>query len=76
MSCGVGLRSGLDPALLWLWHRPAATALILPLVWELPYAMGAALKRQNKQTKLTELLDNIFYCQGYGETNTLVHVDG
>ena len=26
--------------------RPAAVALIRPLAWELPYAMGAALKRQ------------------------------
>jgi len=22
VSCGVGCRSGSDPALLWLWHRP------------------------------------------------------
>jgi len=28
VSCGVGCRLSLDPALLWLWHRPAATALI------------------------------------------------
>ena len=33
-----------DLALLWLWHRPAAVTLILPLVWEPPYAMGAAHK--------------------------------
>ena len=26
VSCGVGRRQGLDPALLWLWHRLAATA--------------------------------------------------
>ena len=26
MSCGVGHRCGSDPALLWLWCRPAATA--------------------------------------------------
>jgi len=24
VSCGVGQRCGLDPELLWLWHRPAA----------------------------------------------------
>ena len=42
---GIGCRRGLDPALLWLWHRPAAIALIQPLAWEPPYAMGAALKR-------------------------------
>ena len=35
----------LGSALLWLWHRPAETALIRPLAWEPPYAMGAALKR-------------------------------
>ena len=42
MSCGVGQRCGLDPGL--LWHRPAATALIRPLAWEPPYAVGAALE--------------------------------
>ena len=34
MSCGVGRRGSSDPALLWLWWRPAATAPIRPLVWE------------------------------------------
>ena len=34
--------------MLWLWHRPAATALIRPLAWEPPYAEGAALKRKKK----------------------------
>ena len=53
MSYGVGRRFGWDLALLGLWRRPAATALIRPLAWELPYATDAALKRQktNKQTK-------------------------
>ena len=37
-----------DLVLLWLWHRPAAATLIGPLAWELPYAAGVALKRQNK----------------------------
>ena len=46
MSCSVGHRCGLDLTLLWLWHRPAATALIRRLAWEPPYAKGAALKRQ------------------------------
>ena len=35
-------------ALPWLWHRPwyklAAVAPLRPLVWEIPYAAGAALK--------------------------------
>ena len=47
MSCGVGHSPGLDPALLWLWRRPAAAAPIGPLAWEPPEAAGAALKRQN-----------------------------
>ena len=54
MSCGVGHRHGLDPALLWLWHRPAATAPIGPLAWKLPYAVGAALKRQKKKKYIEE----------------------
>ena len=51
MSCGVGRRRGLDLALLWLWCRLAAVALIRPLAWEPPYAMGAALKRQKEKKK-------------------------
>ena len=49
LSCGVGHRHGLDPTLLWLWCRPAVVAPVRPLAWELPYASGAALKKQNKQ---------------------------
>ena len=51
MSCGVGRRLGLDPALLWLSRRPVATALIRPLAWERPCAMGAALKKKDKRPK-------------------------
>ena len=54
MSCDVGRRRGLDLALLWLWHRPAATALIQLLAWEPPCAMGVAqetAKRQKKKKK-------------------------
>ena len=36
------------PAELWLWCSLAATALIRPLAWELPYTVGEALKRQNE----------------------------
>ena len=51
MSCRVDHRHSLD--LLWLWHMLAAEAPIRPLAQELPYAIGAALKRQkqNKQNK-------------------------
>ena len=48
MSCGVGHRRGSDPALLWLWRRPVATAPIQPLAWELPYAASVALKSKKK----------------------------
>ena len=34
-----------------LWCRPAATALIRPLAWELPYAPDVALKRQKTKKK-------------------------
>ena len=49
MSCGVGRRHGSDLALLWLWCRPVATALIRPLAWEPPYATIAALKSKKKK---------------------------
>ena len=48
MSCGVGHRGSLYPALLWLWLKPATAALSRPLVWEHPYAAGKALKRKEK----------------------------
>ena len=43
MNRGVGHRHGLYPALVWLWCGLVATALIRPLAWELPYALGVAL---------------------------------
>ena len=48
MSCDVGHRGGSDLALLWLWHRLAATALIGPLAWEPSNAAGVALKNKTK----------------------------
>ena len=60
MSC-VGHRHGSDLALLCLWCRLAATAVIPPLTWELPHAMDAALKRQtNKQTKHQKTVTLLF----------------
>ena len=50
VSCGVGHRLSLCPALLWLWHRPAATAPIRPLAWEPPYAVDAAPEKEKKRT--------------------------
>ena len=49
MSCGVGRRHCSDPAWLWLWHRPGATAPFRPLAWEPPYAMGVALKSKKRK---------------------------
>ena len=51
MSCGVDHRHGSDLAFLWLWQRSADAALIRSLAWKLPYAPGAALKRQKKKKK-------------------------
>ena len=48
MSSGVGRRRSSDLALPWLWYRPAAPAAIRPRAWEPPYAVGAGLKRKNK----------------------------
>ena len=46
VSCGICQRHGLEPVLLWLWCRLAAAALIRHLAWELPYALGVALKNK------------------------------
>ena len=64
MSCGVVCRCVSDPVLLWLWSRLGATALIPPLAWEPPYAVGAAIKRQKetekKKQKATRRMGEIF----------------
>ena len=41
-------------AWIWLCCRSAAAALIRPLVWEHPYASGAALKEKKKKKKRKE----------------------
>ena len=51
MSYGVGHKRSSDLALLWLWCRLAATALIRPLAWEPPYATGAALKNTKRKER-------------------------
>ena len=51
MSYGVDRRCGLDLMFMWLWHRPAAVALIGPLAWEPLYAVSVALKSQKKKKK-------------------------
>ena len=49
MSCGVGCRCGSDPALLWLWCRPAAAVVIWPPSLQLPYAPGVTLHPPQKK---------------------------
>ena len=49
-----GLIPGLDERVkdevwLWLWRRPAATALIGPLAWEPPCALGEALEKAKRE---------------------------
>ena len=56
MSCGVSCRRGLDPALLWLWHRLVATAPMRPLARESPYVEGAALEKAKRQTNKKRLI--------------------
>ena len=52
MSCGEGHRLGSDPTLLWVWRRLVAVALIRPVAWEPPYAVGAALKKEKEKNYL------------------------
>ena len=40
----------LDP--LCIWHRPAAASLIQRIAWDLPQAVGAALKRKRKKKEI------------------------
>ena len=36
---------------LWLWCWPAATSLIRPLAWDIPYAVGAARRKEGRNRK-------------------------
>ena len=57
MSCGVIRRCSSDLALLSLWCRLAAAALIQPLAWEPPYATDVALKKERTITVTAVRLD-------------------
>jgi len=59
VSCGVGHRRGLDLALLWLWRRLAAIALIRPLAWDRPYAAGSSPRKSKKTKKRKERNKNM-----------------
>ena len=73
MSCGVGHRRGSDLALLWLWPRPAATALIRHLGWEPPYATGVALQRQKKKEKKKENSGDLTYSMVIRVNNVVLY---
>ena len=45
------LRSGVAVAVAW----PAASALIRPLAWELPYAAGVALKKNQLVLRMGDM---------------------
>ena len=51
MSYAVCRRCSLDPVFLWLWRRPAVTALVQPLAWKPPYAVSVTLNRQKTKDK-------------------------
>ena len=51
VSHGVGCGHCLHMALLWLWCRLEATALIQALGWELPYAASEAVKSKKPKKK-------------------------
>ena len=53
-----------DLVLLWLWRRSAATASTGPLAWELPYAMGVALKKKQKKKKRRRNIAEEFQISG------------
>ena len=62
-GCVIGCRHSSDLALLWMWRRLAAAALIQPLAWELPYATGVAVKRRKKEKTNKETKNQTCDCQ-------------
>ena len=71
--CGVGGRYGSDPALLWLWCRPAAVAPTGSLAWEPPYAADVALKSKKKKNTFWKVVPFYKFVVGrnrkYEQTN-------
>ena len=60
MSCGIDHRRGSDPALLWLWHKPAVTAPTWPLAWEPPSVEGCGPKK-TKQNKMFHNIPCLYF---------------
>ena len=63
LTYSIGCRWGSDLALLWLWCRLAAVALIGPLAWEPLCATGVALKSK-KERKRPESLSHSLSAMG------------
>ena len=61
---------GLNLALLWLWYRLAAVALIRPLAWEAPYTTRAALKSKKTKQKQKHMLKLL---RGHSHLRFLIH---
>ena len=61
MSCGAGRRRSSNPALLWLWRGPAATALIRPLAWETPCTASTTLEKKKEKEKKKLKLSTRFF---------------
>ena len=59
--CSVGCRYGWDPALLWLWHGPAAAAPIQPIAQELPYATCGVQTLKKKKKKKKSLMPMLYF---------------
>ena len=64
-----GCRRGSDPALLWLWCRQAAAALIPPLAWVLPWAQQMW---PNETNPILVTLDPVWLLWGLNE---MMHVN-
>ena len=51
-----------DPALLWLWCRPAAVAPSRPLAWEPPYSAGASLEKPGSLPRIGSSQKEKYIC--------------
>ena len=73
MSCGIGGTCDSDLALLWLWYKLGAIALIRPPAWELPYTANLALKSKKKEEKEDVLGSS--HCGTMGSATSLQGLD-
>ena len=62
---------GLDLALLWLWHRPTAVALIWLRAWEPPYATGVVPPPPKKRRRRKSILQEEVLVEMRASANAL-----